>query len=49
VNAGWLAMDDNGIAVWFPPGAAGTAHDGLETLVELDDEGSIRLIRAAVT
>jgi hypothetical protein len=42
-------MDDNGIAVWFPPGAAGTAHDGLETLVELDDEGSIRLIRAAVT
>jgi uncharacterized membrane protein len=41
-------MDDNGIAVWFPPAAAGTAHDGLEALVELDDKGSIRLIRAAV-
>jgi uncharacterized membrane protein len=40
-------VDDNGIAVWFPPGA-GTPHDGLEALVALDDKGSIRLVRAAV-
>lgn len=41
-------MDDNGIAVWFPPDARGTAHDGLQALVALDGARSIRLHRAAV-
>lgn len=41
-------MEDNGIAVWFPRDAPGTAHEGLQALVALDDARSIRLIRAAV-
>jgi uncharacterized membrane protein len=41
-------VDDNVIAAWFPAAAPGNAHDGLEALVRLDEQGTVKLHRAGV-